>query len=131
MLLLDIDYFKVVNDSWGHPAGDETLRRLGRLLEDRFRTMDVVGRVGGEEFGVLLPHCTAADAHARAVDLCRAVREQTASWPHPITVSIGVATNTEPETGTDELTSAADAALYAAKEAGRDRVVQAPSLPER
>lgn len=126
LLLLDIDHFKVVNDSWGHQAGDETLRRLGRLLGARFRASDVVGRVGGEEFAVLLPDCAPPDAYGRAVDLCDAVRAETASWAHPITVSIGVATCTDPEISTDDLAAAADTALYAAKDAGRDRVEQAP-----
>ena len=126
LLLLDIDHFKAVNDSWGHQAGDDTLRRLGAVLQDCYRTMDVVGRVGGEEFAVLLPQCAAADARARAVQLCDTLRTETASWPHPITVSVGVATSPGPETSTGELAAAADAALYRAKNAGRDRVEQAP-----
>jgi diguanylate cyclase (GGDEF)-like protein len=126
LLLLDIDHFKVVNDSWGHQAGDDTLRRLGALLLRRYRAVDAVGRVGGEEFAVLLPQCAADDARVRGVELCEAVRSVTASWPHPITVSVGVATISGSGTGPDELAGAADAALYRAKEAGRDRVEQAP-----
>ncbi|HTJ69481.1 MAG TPA: GGDEF domain-containing protein [Actinospica sp.] len=122
LLLIDIDHFKQVNDSWGHQAGDQTLRRLGSLLSERFRTMDVVGRVGGEEFAVLIPDCGPEQALARAQDLCDTVRTGTRDWPHPITVSVGVATSPNPQTAPDELFALADAGLYAAKAMGRDRV---------
>jgi diguanylate cyclase (GGDEF)-like protein len=123
LLLVDIDHFKAVNDSWGHQAGDAVLRRLGRLLATRFRAMDVVGRIGGEEFSVLIPGCTPERAYERAVELCDAVRTETRTWEHPITVSAGVATTADaPETSADALFATADAALYKAKDAGRDRV---------
>jgi diguanylate cyclase (GGDEF)-like protein len=125
LLLVDIDHFKAVNDSWGHPAGDNVLRRLGQLLSTGFRAMDVVGRVGGEEFAVLIPDCTIERAYTRAVELCDTVRTETGTWEHPITVSVGAATIDDPETTSAELFAAADGALYAAKDGGRDRAARA------
>ena len=137
LLLIDIDHFKQVNDSWGHQAGDETLRRLGKLLSERFRTMDVVGRIGGEEFAVLIPDCGPDQAFLRAQELCDTVRERTLRWPHPITVSVGVgvgvgagaANGLGATTSPEELFAIADAGLYAAKASGRDRVGSAEPLP--
>jgi diguanylate cyclase (GGDEF)-like protein len=125
LLLVDIDHFKAVNDSWGHQAGDTVLRRLGSLLGGGFRAMDVVARIGGEEFAVLMPDCTRERAYRRAAELCDTVRTETRAWEHPITVSVGVGTSAGPDTTSDVLFAAADAALYAAKDAGRDRVAQA------
>ncbi|HWG23907.1 GGDEF domain-containing protein [Actinospica sp.] len=122
LLLIDIDHFKRVNDSWGHQAGDQALRQLGALLSEMFRTMDVVGRIGGEEFGVLIPDCAPGQAARRAQELCDAVRTRTRDWPHPITVSVGVATSQDTKASPDELFALADAGLYAAKAMGRDRV---------
>lgn len=122
LLLIDIDHFKLVNDSWGHQAGDETLRQLGALLSERFRLMDVVGRIGGEEFAVLIPDCGPEQAVARAQEFCDTVRIRTREWQHAITVSVGVATSPDPEMSPDELFALADAGLYAAKAMGRDRV---------
>ena len=125
LLLVDIDHFKAVNDTWGHAAGDEVLRRLGTLLAARFRAMDLVGRIGGEEFAVVLPDCTLDRAYARALDLRDTVRGTSQEWEHPITVSVGVATGSAPQTSIADLFAAADSALYAAKAAGRDRVEKA------
>jgi len=129
LLLVDIDHFKMVNDSWGHQAGDVTLRRLGELLSGMFRPTDVVGRIGGEEFAVLIPDCTAEKALIRAQALNESVRTVTRGWEHPITVSVGVATRPEDAPTPAELLAAADAALYAAKAAGRDRVCTESVLP--
>jgi diguanylate cyclase (GGDEF)-like protein len=129
LLLVDIDHFKQVNDSWGHQAGDEALHQLGALLGDCFRTMDVVGRIGGEEFGVLIPDCGPDQAVRRAQELCDAVRTQTRDWRHPITVSVGVATSPDPKTTPEELYALADAGLYAAKAMGRDRVGTVAAQP--
>lgn len=122
LLLVDIDHFKRVNDTWGHPAGDETLRLLGDLLGSTFRATDVVGRIGGEEFAVLLVDCEPQEAADRARGLCDAVRTRARGWEHPITVSVGVAASLEHAATPRELMASADAALYAAKAAGRDRV---------
>jgi len=129
LLLVDVDHFKLVNDSWGHQAGDVTLRRLGELLSGMFRPMDVVGRIGGEEFAVLIPDCTAEKALLRAQALNESVRTVTQGWEHPITVSVGVAARPEAASSPAELLAAADAALYAAKAAGRDRVCTESVLP--
>jgi diguanylate cyclase (GGDEF)-like protein len=127
LLLVDVDHFKAVNDSWGHQAGDDVLQALGRLMAARFRAMDVVGRIGGEEFAVLIPDCTMERGYERAVELCDAVRTETLAWDHPITVSVGVSTSADaaPTPTPAELFAAADGALYAAKDAGRDRVGRA------
>ncbi|HET9167986.1 MAG TPA: GGDEF domain-containing protein [Actinospica sp.] len=129
LLLIDIDHFKQVNDSWGHQAGDDALRRLGALLTDSFRTMDVVGRIGGEEFGVLIPDCGPGQAGARAQELCDTVRVRAREWPHPITVSVGVATGPDPRATPEDLFARADAGLYAAKATGRDRVGTVAAQP--
>jgi diguanylate cyclase (GGDEF)-like protein len=129
LLLVDIDHFKRVNDTWGHQAGDETLRQLGDLLGGSFRAADVVGRIGGEEFAVLLVDCDPAEAAERARGLCERVRTQARGWQHPITVSVGVATSLELAPNLAEFMASADAALYAAKAAGRDRVWIAPRGP--
>ncbi|WP_051452210.1 GGDEF domain-containing protein [Actinospica robiniae] len=126
VLLVDIDHFKLVNDSWGHQAGDETLRRLGALLYSSFRATDLVGRIGGEEFAVLLADCGPEDAAAQAHGLCETVRTHARDWEHPITVSVGAATDPGPVgngSSPTELMAEADTALYAAKAAGRDQAV--------
>lgn len=126
VLLIDIDHFKRLNDSAGHQAGDEALRRLGELLRGEVRRTDIVARYGGEEFCVLLPDCGSADADALAMRICGDVREQSKFWPSGITVSIGV-TTTPPQTAEPgALVAAADRALYDAKAFGRDTVYHAP-----
>lgn len=122
---LDLDQFKVVNDRCGHAAGDELLRQLGALLQEKMRARDTLARLGGDEFGVLLEHCPPSQAVRIAHDLCEAVREYRFVWEDQafaIGVSIGVV---EITAATDTLASAlraADAACYAAKEKGRNRV---------
>jgi diguanylate cyclase (GGDEF)-like protein len=121
LLALDIDHFKQVNDLWGHAVGDQVLSLLGGLLADLVRGTDTVGRIGGEEFAVLVPDCAAAPGLARAQELCQTIREISADWEYPITVSIGVATMPDDAVVPSGLHQAADAALYGAKAAGRDR----------
>ena len=129
LLLVDIDHFKQVNDSWGHQAGDQTLRQLGELLPDCFRAMDVVGRLGGEEFGVLIPDCQPEQALDRAHELCDTVRTRTRTWQHPITVSVGVAWTAWTAYPPEELFAIADSGLYAAKASGRDQVRSTEQIP--
>jgi diguanylate cyclase (GGDEF)-like protein len=129
LLLIDIDHFKQVNDSWGHQAGDQTLRQLGALLSERFRAMDIVGRIGGEEFGVLIPDCEPDQAVKRAQELCDAVRNRSREWPHSITVSVGVATSLDTKTAAEDLLALADSGLYLAKAMGRDRVGTVAAQP--
>ncbi|MDT8990250.1 GGDEF domain-containing protein [Curvibacter sp. APW13] len=126
ILLLDLDHFKQVNDSWGHPAGDAVLRHVASLLTGTVRNTDLVGRLGGEEFMVLLPDTNAVDALALAEKLRQRFEGNPASWDSGaihVTVSIGMA-STDPDAavGFDTLYQAADKALYQAKQQGRNRV---------
>ena len=127
LLAVDVDHFKRINDTWGHAAGDDTLAALGELLPRLVRASDTVSRVGGEEFGVLLPDCSAPQARERANALRAQVWAASRDWTHPVTVSVGVATVPDSADALDDLVVAADMALYAAKEAGRDRVRVAPN----
>jgi diguanylate cyclase (GGDEF)-like protein len=130
LLAIDVDHFKLVNDTWGHAAGDAALRRLANMLTANVRSFDVVGRIGGEEFAVLMPDCGARQAASRADILRAAVHNGAPTWEHPITVSIGVATIPDGASTPEQLHDAADGALYRAKGAGRDRVEAAPDRPD-
>ncbi len=122
VMLLDIDHFKNINDSFGHIAGDRILEALGRSLLDSLREDTLVVRFGGEEFAVLLPRCGLAEAQTRAESL-RAQIEALQPAGHTITVSIGVAaSSSQPELTLTQLLTLADQALYAAKHGGRNRV---------
>jgi diguanylate cyclase (GGDEF)-like protein len=122
LITVDVDHFKQVNDTHGHEAGDEVLRRLARALEMRLRNSDVVARLGGEEFVVLLPDTDLAGARSIAQTLVDGMAEQHDPVVGRITVSAGVATVRSPrDTGAD-LLRRGDAALYAAKGEGRNRV---------
>lgn len=124
LILVDIDHFKTINDTFGHPVGDAVLRAFGRLLQGMTRQADVCGRLGGEEFAYLLPNCDAGGADVFAERLRQNVRRQHfegLSRAHQLTASFGVASARQGE-GLEELTARADAALYRAKRQGRDRV---------
>lgn len=122
LLLCDVDHFKRVNDTYGHEAGDEVLRRLARTLQERLRASDVVARLGGEEFVVLLPDTDLAGTQAIANALVKAMAEQQDPVVGTITVSAGVASmRGVQDTGTDILRRG-DGALYEAKGQGRNRV---------
>lgn len=124
VLLLDVDHFKRINDTLGHAAGDDALQRLVGILRDGMRAQDTLGRMGGEEFIVLLPGVGAAQAVAAAERLRGAVeqaRPVLAGTPWPMTVSIGVAALAGDE-DFEALLRRADGAMYAAKRAGRNRV---------
>jgi diguanylate cyclase (GGDEF)-like protein len=125
VIMCDVDYFKAYNDSFGHPAGDEILRRLGAILRDATRTMDYVARYGGEEFAVMLPETGIAGAMEVAERIRKAV--EAADFPErKITVSIGVAAYPKHATDPTGVMKAADVALYHAKHGGRNQVAQAP-----
>jgi diguanylate cyclase (GGDEF)-like protein len=133
ILLLDVDFFKNINDTWGHEAGDAVLRDLAGLLRTHFRGEDVACRYGGEEFLMVLSDTTLDSAYTRAEHLRQHVhrlavqhRQQTVG---PVTVSIGVAALPEHGTTPAELIAAADRALYEAKTGGRDRTARATAAP--
>jgi len=130
LLMIDVDHFKKYNDRQGHPAGDEALRTVARLISEDRRTVDVVARYGGEEFAILLHDVT----RATAVELAEKIRARVAEAPivhaekQPLgrlTVSIGVAGCPQDGKTAEALLEAADVALYRAKKSGRDTVVQA------
>lgn len=131
-LMIDIDYFKKLNDSYGHQVGDDVLRHLGGLISSSVRDTDVAGRYGGEEFCILLPHTDHAGAMTLAARLHETVR--TSEFPTlagmlHVTISMGVSSSDLPGIdSTEALVKVADEALYRAKKEGRDRVVEAVGL---
>jgi len=132
VLLLDVDHFKRVNDTYGHDGGDEVLREVARRLRQTMRPGDVLARYGGEEFVVLLPHALPEEAR----DVAERIRMAICGSPItlsddravPVSVSIGVACMPTDVTERDQLTLVADQMLYRAKESGRNRVVAASDL---
>lgn len=124
MLVFDLDYFKRINDTWGHATGDAVLSRFGDLLAGAVRPDDLAARIGGEEFAVVMPGAGLGDGMRRAEEIRRSVEAVSPrSWGRPVTVSGGVACRPE---GSDEcgvdLLAAADHALYQAKAGGRNTV---------
>lgn len=132
-LMLDVDHFKQVNDNWGHSAGDAVLRELAQRIETQVRISDIAARYGGEEFVVLLPNTEVASATLLADRVRTAIAESPIELPCgetvSITVSIGIAIvhpaedESDLKTVGDALIARADVALYAAKSAGRNRVI--------
>jgi diguanylate cyclase (GGDEF)-like protein len=125
LCIIDVDLFKPVNDRFGHAAGDGVLRQLAAIVRRFVRDEDVAARIGGEEFAVLLPEADAEAARAFAERLREAVATtpfDIAGQPHRLTISIGIAMAGPGRGDRPALMKAADAALYRAKEDGRDRV---------
>lgn len=125
--ILDVDFFKHINDSHGHQAGDEILRKLASCVSDGLRVIDSFGRYGGEEFLLILPQTTLAGAQVKAERIrasIEALRFDSLPEGIRVTVSIGLAEFQAGET-TDDTLARADKALYQAKEAGRNRVIGA------
>jgi diguanylate cyclase (GGDEF)-like protein len=127
LLLVDIDHFKLVNDTHGHDAGDEALRRLANTLQAGTRGIDTAARIGGEEFALILPETDRARGLEVAERLRQEVRETDIPLAGHITVSVGLAECADAFCDARTLYTAADAALYEAKRAGRDRVHCAPA----
>jgi diguanylate cyclase (GGDEF)-like protein/putative nucleotidyltransferase with HDIG domain len=122
LLICDLDHFKRVNDTLGHPAGDDVLRTFSDLLRDCTREDDVAVRLGGEEFALVLAGVGEREALAVAERLRREVAATFRDFPVPISVSVGIADGTRDQ-GAESLVRAANRALYAAKRLGRDRCV--------
>jgi diguanylate cyclase (GGDEF)-like protein len=130
LVLVDVDSFKTINDQHGHPVGDDALAHIAEVLRTVVRASDaVLSRMGGDELAVLLPHCPADVAHRRAGEVLDAVRAAPLALADgtllALSVSLGVAHAPSHAVGLEELYAAADAALYAAKRGGRDRVAVA------
>ena len=122
---LDLDQFKVINDTCGHVAGDELLRQLGMLLPDQVRKGDTLARLGGDEFGVLMERCSITQATRVANALLEAIRNLQFHWEDKtfnIGVSIGVVPIDETSESITEVLSTADSACYAAKDGGRNQI---------
>jgi diguanylate cyclase (GGDEF)-like protein len=131
VLQIDIDHFKVFNDSFGHEVGDVVLRAVADVMFGLFRESDVPCRSGGEEFTLILPRCSWAVAHVRALELQNRVAAMTIvvpeNQPRPPapTLSIGIATSPEHGLTSEELLRGADRAMYVAKKGGRNRIMSA------
>ncbi len=126
LLMLDLDHFKAINDTWGHSVGDEVLVAVAARLAGRVRVSDVLVRWGGEEFCVLLPDTDATGARRLADDLLAVVRAQpvlSSAGPIALTVSVGIAVAPPVALDADGVFRAADSAVFAAKRAGRDQAV--------
>jgi len=122
---LDLDQFKIINDTCGHVAGDELIRQLAHLLQNRVRSNDALARLGGDEFGLLLHDCSMADAVGIANALLRAVEQYQFVWgasTFTVGASIGVVPLSSNFRRITQVLQAADAACYAAKDEGRNRV---------
>jgi diguanylate cyclase (GGDEF)-like protein len=128
---LDLDHFKSVNDTHGHPAGDRVLKTLSQLLRETLRQTDTIGRIGGEEFAVILPQASAQDA-AHVIDEIRrtfqGVMHASGFGDFRVTLSCGVATFAAGQDA-ETLLDLADRALYRAKQLGRNRVEVPPAAP--
>jgi len=129
VILMDLDHFKSINDTFGHEAGDVVLRRIGLLLQAYVRGSDIACRVGGEEFAILLPEASMQVAAHRAEEIRKAVHEMGVKHDGktlgPVTASLGVAAFPKSGDTADTVLRAADRALYDAKNSGRNSVIAA------
>jgi diguanylate cyclase (GGDEF)-like protein len=125
--MIDVDNFKRVNDTFGHPVGDDVLRSIADVLRSNLRQTDVAARYGGEEFAIVLPGLGARGVQAVGEKLRRAVRSlqplvAEGSAPFQISISVGGVSASHPDLNAVDLIRVADSALYAAKRRGRDSV---------
>jgi diguanylate cyclase (GGDEF)-like protein/PAS domain S-box-containing protein len=131
LIMLDIDYFKQINDTNGHRAGDQALRSLGAYILSSIRRGDIACRFGGDEFVIVMPEATVSQAYERAEALRLGVRERVkvgSDNSEPVTISEGIAAYPVNGSTGEELLRAADQALFAAKARGRNRAVAASNL---
>lgn len=126
VLYLDLDHFKAINDQHGHAAGDDILRKLGEVMRKHLREEDLVARVGGEEFIVMLSNMSADQARLVAERLRGAIESM--GGKVPVTVSVGLA-QVRPQESLESATHRADEALLRAKQMGRNRIVSVPQAP--
>ena len=133
LLMLDLDRFKQVNDSDGHPAGDKLIKEIAEALRRRTRESDSLARLGGDEFAVIVPRCSREEARLAAEAIADEVRNHRSDTETgPVTVSIGVAMfGDDPRTSVATVVSEADAAMYGAKDEGRDAVRIFEPVPMR
>jgi len=125
LLYLDLDQFKVINDTCGHAAGDVLLQLLAKMLQGKMRDSDILARLGGDELGVLLPHCPLDHARLIGEQLRQSIHEFRFTWDErsfELGVSIGIVEINQDSKSMSELLSAADQACYLAKEQGRNRI---------
>lgn len=131
LVMVDVDHFKAVNDRYGHAAGDEALRHVGRVLRETLPEGTLAARLGGEEFAALLPPIETSSTPEWARRVCEAIRGATMALPDGGTLCLSVSVGwTVAEGPVDALLRDADRALYDAKRAGRDRVMPPPDLAE-
>lgn len=130
LLVLDVDHFKRINDGFGHPVGDEVLRRLSQCVQEQLRKGDLLGRLGGEEFGILLAGDDSRAAEMAANRLRNAISDLCFSEPSElnVTASFGIASLEDADATPERWVARADAALYTAKRNGRNRCVVADAL---
>lgn len=124
LLMIDIDYFKFINDNYGHAAGDAVIRNIGMLLGNTFRTSDIAGRIGGEEFAILLTNTSLVDAGKAAEYFRDRVAKNKVVYENReicFTISIGVSSFFPEARNFDEILKCADEALYEAKAMGRNK----------
>jgi two-component system cell cycle response regulator len=129
LMLLDIDHFKRINDTFGHLAGDDVLKHLSTLVRGRIRKEDIFARYGGEEFALLLPELAGSGAYQLGEKLRRLVEAHPFTFDNqrlPVTVSVGLATLSGSQQDSATLVRTADACLYEAKSQGRNRVCAPP-----
>ena len=133
LLMLDIDHFKIVNDTHGHLVGDKVLQAVAEALINSLRSVDMIARIGGEEFVVVMPDTSEEFAEAVAERLRRRVADTHVSCdgvdePVTVNISIGLTMRTGEDKSVEDLMKRADKALYGAKNTGRNRVVS--DIPE-
>ncbi|MBN3879973.1 MAG: diguanylate cyclase domain-containing protein [Nostoc sp.] len=138
LILCDVDFFKLYNDTYGHRVGDRCLQKIAQAIKDMIkRPGDLVARYGGEEFAVILPNTDTKGATHVADEICHAVRglaipHQNSQVSPYVTISVGFTTEIpQPDSDLEEMIATADRALYKAKAAGRDRFVQNILLPQK
>lgn len=127
LLMIDIDHFKAINDTWGHRTGDDVLQKVSQLIRNAIRDVDIVGRIGGEEFAAMLVETDVEQAMLVAQRLCTTVASimiiSQEGVPLRVTISIGLTGLKGRDINFDSLLNEADMALYSAKQSGRNRVV--------